>query len=138
MSSVRGTISIDVAFTDSTTVGGAQSLKTITLRDATEYTTGKVAIVTGTVGTSAVAISIQPSSYKDASGSLVSFSSVERVVFLSSRNCLVNEDDTQSQVARSLGRITVGDCAPSLQQSFNIDPDFTAGTASYTLVLYGT
>ena len=138
MSSVRGTISVDVAFTDATTVSGAQSLKTLVLRDATEYTTGKVAIVTGTVGTAAVAISIQPSAYKDASGNLVSFNSVERVVFLSSQNCLVEEADTQSQDARSLGRVSVGDCSPSAQQIFNISPQYSAGTASYTLVLYGT
>jgi len=113
---INGRINVDVLFHDT---DGTTSLKVVSLEDSTEYTTGKVAIVTGTVGTAAVAISTQPSSYKDASGSLVSFSSVERVVFLSSRNCLVNEDDTQSQVARSLGRITVGDCAPSLQQSFH-------------------
>jgi hypothetical protein len=132
---INGRINVDVLFHDT---DGTTSLKVVSLEDSTEYTTGKVAIVTGTVGTSAVAISTQPSSYKDASGSLVSFNSVGRVVFLSSRNCLVQEIDTQSQVARSLGRITVGDCAPSLQQQFNIAPDFSAGTASYTLVLYGT
>jgi hypothetical protein len=136
--SVRGRIAVDVQFTDSTTTSGVQSLKTLTLQDATEYTTGKVAIVTGTCGTAAISITIQPSAYRDASGNLVSFNSVERVAFLSSRNCLVEETDTQSQVARSLGRVSVCDCVPSGQQNFNIAPDYSAGTASYTLVLYGT
>ena len=136
--SIEGRIAGDVSFADSATSGGVQSLKKITLTDTTPYTSGKVAIVTGTAGTAAVAISVQPSAYKDASGNLVSFNSVERVVFLSSQNCLVEEADTQSQVARSLGRVSVGDCSPSAQQIFNISPQYSAGTASYTLVLYGT
>jgi hypothetical protein len=132
---INGRINVDVLFHDT---DGTTSLKVVSLEGSTELTTGQVAIVTGTCGTAAVAISIQPSAYKDASGNLVSFSSVERVVFLSSRNCLVEETDTQSQVARSLGRVSVGDCSPSAQQIFNIAPQYSAGTASYTLVLYGT
>jgi hypothetical protein len=132
---INGRINVDVLFHDT---DGTTSLKVVSLEGSTELTTGQVAIVTGTCGTAAVAISIQPSAYKDASGNLVSFSSVERVVFLSSRNCLVEETDTQSQVARSLGRVSVGDCSPSAQQNFNIAPQYSAGTASYTLVLYGT
>ena len=132
---INGRINVDVLFHDT---DGTTSLKVVSLEGSTELTTGQVAIVTGTCGTAAVAISIQPSAYKDASGNLVSFSSVERVVFLSSQNCLVEEADTQSQVARSLGRVSVGDCSPSAQQIFNISPQYSAGTASYTLVLYGT
>jgi hypothetical protein len=132
---INGRINVDVLFHDT---DGTTSLKVVSLEGSTELTTGQVAIVTGTVGTAAVAISIQPSAYKDASGNLVSFSSVERVVFLSSGNCLVEETDTQSQVARSLGRVSVGDCSPSAQQNFSIAPQYSAGTASYTLVLYGT
>jgi hypothetical protein len=132
---INGRINVDVLFHDT---DGTTSLKVVSLEDSTEYTSGQVAIVTGTCGTAAVAISIQPSAYKDASGNLVSFNSVERVVFLSSRNCLVEETDTQSQVARSLGRVSVGDCSPSTQQNFNVAPQYSAGTASYTLVLYGT
>jgi hypothetical protein len=132
---IDGRINVDILFHDT---DGTASLKVVSLEDSTAYTSGKVAIVTGTAGTAAVAISIQPSAYKDASGNLVSFNSVERVVFVSSRTCLVEEIDTQSEVARSLGRVSVGDCEPSSQQNFNIAPQYSAGTASYTLVLYGT
>jgi hypothetical protein len=138
MSSVRGTISVDVAFTDSTTVSGAQSIKTIVLRDATEYTSGQVAIVTGTVGTAAVVVQTQPTTYKNAAGEFVSFSNVSRIAFAATGkrlNCSdVNEtyiESVDGYVAATLVNLPGGD-------TFVVSPAVTAGTASYTLVLYGT
>ena len=66
--SVSGRIAIDVEFIDRTTTAAGSSVNTITLRDATEYTSGKVAIVTGTVGTSAVTINGNSLSYRNAAG----------------------------------------------------------------------
>jgi len=83
MSDVRGVISIDVKFTDSTTSSGVSSLKTISLRDATEYSSGKVAIVTGTCGTAGVTINPAALTYKDASGAAVSMSAVRLSVGVS-------------------------------------------------------
>ena len=84
MSQVRGTISVDVAFTDSTTVGGVQSLKTITLRDAQEYTaaTDKVVILQGTAGTAQLSFGLLGlTNYRNAAGNLVTLSGVNRIVF---------------------------------------------------------
>jgi hypothetical protein len=136
--SVRGTIAVDVAFTDSTTTAGGSSLNTITLRDATEYTTGKVAIVTGTVGTAAVLVQTQPTTYKNAAGEFVSFSNVSRIAFAATGkrcNCSdVNDTFVESNdghVAATLVNLPGGD-------TFAVAPDSSAGTASYTLVMYGT
>jgi len=132
MSNVSGTISVNVEFRDTTTSSGVQSLKTVTLRDATEYTSGKVAIVTGTVGTSSVSVSTSPTTYRDASGAFVSFANVDRVVCKASRPCNF-EDGGTSIVGQTLCVFsTTG--TPDL----DIQPGYSSGTASYTLVLYGT
>jgi hypothetical protein len=143
MSSVRGTISVDVAFTDSTTVSGAQSLKTIVLRDATEYTTGKVAIVTGTVGTGVVTIQTSPSQYLDASGENVDFDTddgfIRRIAFQAiGTRCKL--DFQGGDLAYSSGAVSVIDTLGVVSggDALTITRDTTAGTASYTLVMYGT
>jgi hypothetical protein len=143
MSSVRGTISVDVAFTDSTTVGGAQSLKTITLRDATEYTTGRVAIVTGTVGSSVVNIQTSPSTYRDASGSIVDFDTddgfIRRIAFQAiGTRCKL--DFQGGDLAYSSGAVSVIDTLGVVPggDTLTVSRGTTAGTASYTLVIYGT
>lgn len=143
MSSVRGTISVDVAFTDSTTVSGAQSLKTITLRDATEYTTGRVAVVTGTVGSAVVTIQTSPSIYRDSSGEIVDFDQddgfVRRIAFQATGvRCKL--DFQGGDLAYSSGAVSVIDTlgVVAAGDPLSIARDVTAGTASYTLVLYGT
>jgi hypothetical protein len=67
---IDGRINVDVLFHDT---DGTTSLKVVSLEDSTAYTTGKVAIVTGTVGTTEVSVSISPGTYRDASGAIVNF-----------------------------------------------------------------
>ena len=136
MSDVRGVISIDVKFTDSTTSSGVSSLKTISLRDATEYSSGKVAIVTGTVGTAAITVDPAPSAYRNASGEIVSFASISKVAFQSSRGVSVSNDG--SPITLSLGGVAVACANLPSPEPFVLQPQYTVGTASYTLVLYGT
>lgn len=129
--SIRGRIAVDVQFADDDASGGAQSLKTLTLQDATEYTTGKVAIVSGTVGTAGVTVSPSALAYRDASGQTVSMT-LTRLVMQSPTLCRVS---TSGVTAWSL------DGAPavsSVQASSSVVLATTAGTASYTMVLYGT
>lgn len=132
---LNGRVSVDVVFQD--TVGTA-SLKVVSLQESDEYKTGKVAIVTGTCGTAGASIYWQPMSpeYKDASGSNVSFTAVSRVMFQCSRACTATDPDGQANCVRSSGNVSVSDWQP---EGYNIDinPQFTSGTASYTLVLYG-
>jgi hypothetical protein len=138
--SVRGTIAVDVAFTDSTTTASSSSLNTITLRDATEYTTGKVAIVTGTVGTTQVSVNTTPTTYRDASGAFISFSNISRVAFSASGSQVVevlSNDSGRSLAASMSSMVAVASC--NVFGSLDIQfPTATAGTAFYTLVMYGT
>jgi hypothetical protein len=138
--SVRGTIAVDVAFTDSTATAGGTSLNTITLRDATEYTTGKVAIVSGTVGTAV--IQIDPYAfedlYRDASGNAATFpNGLSRIAFHASRKARMVEGADECIVI-SDNTIAVSEMADSASSGIAIRVVGTAGTASYTLVMYGT
>ena len=139
MSNVRGRIAVDVQFADSTTSSDEQSLKTITLQDATEYTTGKVAIVSGTVGTSQVSLAPLVANYMDAAGVAVSFSAVTRVAMRTSGNpvrYLWNPSPETIALVAS-GQVAVGEI-PGAGQLTSHRIRTTSGTASYTLVLYGT
>jgi hypothetical protein len=136
--SIEGRIAVDVSFADSATSSGVQSLKKISLTDTTSYTTGKVAIVTGTIGTAITNINFSSVSYKNASGSDVSFSKVQRIAFSATPlafldsaaavgggdNVLVSQHNEATLVdGREGGQVSIYT---------------TSGTASYTLVLYGT
>lgn len=139
---IKGRFGVDVQFTDSTTGGGVQSLKTLSLQHATEYDFGKVAIVTGTCGTAVVTVPLSPTSYRDSSGNLVSFSSVSRVAFAADGpklvacdgigGCGVNDWTLYSRA----GQIAVSEAVETSQFSINVFD--TAGTASFTLIMYGS
>lgn len=138
--SIEGRIAVDVSFADAATGSGVQSLKKIQLTDAQAYTMGKVAIVTGTVGTAEIQLSIAPSDYRDAGGESVSFSNVSRVAFCASPSVRLTYtapvNEGQGFVVSSSNLPAVVQCNEG--DSFGVVSLRTAGTASYTLVLYGT
>jgi len=131
---LNGRINIDVLFHDT---DGTTSLKVVSLEGSTEHTTGKVAVVTGTVGTTQVTIDGANLPYRNAAGQLVAFSDYSRVAFQCSRNCTATDGDSSDNRCRSIGNVSICDWQP-IGGSINIEPQFTAGTASYTIILYGT
>ena len=134
--SIEGRIAIDVNFADSSDATGVQSLKKISLVDTSSYSSGKVAIVTGTCGTAAVSIALAPTSYRDASGGFVSFSVVSRIAFAANPSSSCGADGEDEQVVSSGNRVSVTDV--STPTSFSVARIGTSGTAAYTLVMYGT
>ena len=135
--SIEGRIAVDVSFADSATSDGVQSLKKISLTDTTPYTTGTVAVVTGTVGTSQVNISIPPT-YRNADGSLSTLTLPSRVAFSATGSKLVRLVDANLLSLQSKGgSVSVSDMSPA-DDGLTVNVEDTAGTASYTLVLYGT
>jgi hypothetical protein len=129
---IRGRIAVDVQFADSDASGGVQSLKTITLQDATEYTDGKVAIVSGTVGTSGVTVTPAAMTYRDASGSTVSLS-LSRFALQSSTLCRIAIGELRGWSLDGQPVVANVTTSPS-----TLSLATTTGTASYTLVLYGS
>lgn len=130
---IDGRINVDVLFHDT---DGTASLKVVSLEGSTAHTSGKVAIVTGTCGTTAVTIATNPSVYRNASGSLVSFSTIERVAFAATPSATVDVQQRgaggDNYITSRNGQVAVVD-TPAVTFVYT-----TAGTASYTLVLYGT
>jgi hypothetical protein len=136
---LEGRISVDVGFTDTDSSGGAQSLKRISLMEATSYTTGKVAVVTGTAGTAATTVAATLSlPYRDASGNLVSFSEVRRVAFAYSGSVARSLNETQDSafsIVSAEGRVAISECVlPGVSLQLGV----SVGTGTYTIVLYGT
>jgi hypothetical protein len=131
---INGRINVDVLFHDT---DGTTSLKVVSLEDSTEYTTGKVAIVTGTCGTAAVNVDTSSASYRNASGDLVSIPDLQAIAFAASgaASAVVNNGPT---LHSSGGSIAVSSVVGVFQDSVDVAVIGTAGTASYTLVLYGT
>ena len=142
--SLTGRFAIDVQFTDSTTAaGGVKSLKTVALQHATEYTGEKVAVVTGTVGTAVVSIDCNAPNYRDASGAAVTFTTISRVAFQASGaanvRCASDQLDALGYAMTLYSRanqVAVSECIED--NEFEIGVVGTTGTASYTLVLYGS
>jgi hypothetical protein len=132
---INGRINVDVLFHDT---DGTASLKVVSLEDSTEYTTGQVAIVTGTCGTSLFSVyssnTVTPE-YRDASGSVISFTTIQRAAFIAAPAARILEVGPARIFAHSNGRLCVVD-AQSTPAVISVQT--TAGTASYTLVIYGT
>lgn len=136
--SIEGRIAVDVSFADSATSSNVQSLKKISLVDTTSYTTGKVAIVTGTVGTAAVNIEIPFAAYKDAAGNASTLTLPSRVAFSATGSNLVQLTDAAALSLFSKGgSVSVSDIGPA-DDGFAVAVASNSGTASFTLVLYGT
>ena len=140
--SVKGRFAVDVQFTDSTTASGVQSLKSVTLQHATEYDFGKVALVKGTCGTAVVTVAVSPTTYRDASGNVISFASVSRVAFAATGPNLVACDGSGGcgiddwTIYSRAGQVAVSEALETV--AFSINVYGTTGTAAYTLVMYGT
>ena len=134
--SIEGRINVDCLFHDK---DGTASLKVVSLQDSKEYTTGKVAIITGTAGTAQVSFaSIGPTSYKNAAGDTVSFSAVQRVAFSwggTSERTLAEISDSVFILRSKSGSVAVSDCTAS-----TVQPQVSSGvgTGTYTIILYGT
>ena len=130
--SIEGRIAIDIGFTDLHTASAVQSVQRIALTATDSYTTGKIAVLSGTLGTAVVTLSVQPTNYRDASGALVSFSSVSRAIFQASEGVNIG-DGGNSLTGQKLCVFST-----SGTPSIDLQPAYTSGTASYALVLYGT
>lgn len=139
--SIEGRINIDVLFHDK---DGTASLKVVSLQDSKEYTTGKVAIVHGTVGTTAVTFATSDagdptSTYRDASGALVSLSSISKVVIKATtqnRPLILTDQDSGLSINVPAEEVMVYPCSISPNDGVTVRA-FT-GTATYTIILYGT
>jgi len=143
--SIEGRIAVDVSFADKADGTGVQSLKKIQLADTQAYTSGKVAIVSGTCGTAAVQVwggLVGSVDYTNSAGEAVTMSSVQRVAFQASPSAVVRgtgswgtlDLTSNSDESAVSGRPFYA--TPQVGGSLTVQT--VTGTASYTVVLYGT
>ena len=132
--SVEGRISVDVVFHDT---DGANAINVVSLQSATEYTTGKVAVITGTAGTAQTAISIS-GVYRDASGQLVDIQP-QRIAFawdgINSRLMEVKDD---SDAITLLLRSRRGEAAVASHggATYVVLRSSGGNTGNYTIILH--
>ena len=132
---IDGRINVDVLFHDT---DGTTSLKVVSLEDTTAYTTGKVAIVTGTVGTATITINVPLTAYRDAAGVVSTLTLPSRVALSATGSFVTRLSDINGmQLQSKNGSVSVSDMFPD-DEFLSIQYTGGAGTASYTLVLYGT
>lgn len=138
--SIEGRIDINVLFHDK----DGQRLKIVSLNNSKEYTTGKVAVVSGTVGTAAVTFEARDdggpvSTYRDASGALVSFAEITSVaVKATTANRPLIFGDSGGGVSIIIRGSEVLAYPCSVSAGDNVSVRSSSGTATYTIVLYGT
>ena len=139
--SIEGRINVDCLFHDK---DGTASLKVVSLQDSKEYTTGKVAIVSGTVGTTAVTFTTYDngnptSTYRDASGQLLSFNAITKVALKAiaeTRPLVFGDSSGPTSLVISGGEALVYPCNVTPNDAVSVRSP--TGTASYTIILYGT
>lgn len=138
---VSGRFGIDIQFSDSTTVGGALSLKTIAMQEAAAFTGGKVAFLSGTVGTNAnVGYSLASLPYTSASGSNATISSLKvAMLYATPAARLVEFGAARISLASSNGVPAVGSPSQSGLSALSVAAAVGAtATARYEVILYGT
>ena len=131
---VSGTINVSMSFVDSTTSSGVVSEKKAALSSADAYASGKVAVVSGTVGTAVQNIDLTDLGYRDAAGELVTISTVDRCGFISDNEAFVQFVDIDIKLHATDNHMAVT-CVHNTDDTVNVYT--TNGTSSYTLLLFG-
>ena len=135
--SIEGSINVSALFHDK---DGTTAMKVVSLRSANEYTTGKVAIVTGTVGTTAVSLwgpsGIGFGGYRDAAGDLVSIVQVTRIVLRCNtvNDGVVLKDDDLSKTLLFHNSTRAAVCE---NDGGSLTIEAVSNTQSFTAILFG-
>jgi hypothetical protein len=138
---IEGRIAIDATFNDMDSSGVAQASKTISLTSSTPYTTGKVAVVSGTIGTAQqVFLNLYSTQYRDASGNLVTFAStaISRIAFAfqgaAGQSRKFSDSNGNVELISRDNEVACSSVTASLDGLI----DTAANTGTYTVVIYGT
>lgn len=132
---LNGTINVSMSFVDTASSTGVESEKKASLASADVYTSGKVAVVTGTVGTAVQNIDLSDLDYRDAAGNLVTMSYVDRAGFISENEAFVNFVDIDIKLHATDNHMAISS-VHNTDDTVNVYT--TNGTSSYTLLLFGS
>jgi len=132
---VSGTINVNMSFLDSASSAGVEAEKKVSLASANIYTTGVVAIVSGTVGTAVRTIDLTDLPYRNAAGNLVTITEVDHAGFKSDNEAYVHFVDIDVRLHSTDNFLAVS-CIHNTDDTIQVFT--TAATASYTLIMHGT
>jgi len=138
VSNVVGSFNVSLGFSDSTAQPTKSVLKTLSLLEESEGLTGKIAIVSGTVGTAAV---VTPA-YRNASGAIVSFpdrgdsrGGINRIVLQSQSPGYVTLACGDFKLLSGSGEVAETETpGESAIDSFSVTA--SSGTADYLVIVY--
>lgn len=130
--SIEGRINVDCLFHDK---DGTASLKVVSLQDSDSYITGQVAYWSGTCGTTAVTLSFGPTTYRNASGALVTVQpgGSGRIAFLAS--------GSGGQVTQANGSVHLMSqdghaCVSNIDEQDSVLVAALQGTTKYSIVVW--
>ena len=132
---LSGTINVSMSFLDSASSTGVEAEKKVSLSHAEVHSTGKVAIVTGTVGTVVQTIDLTDLPYRDAAGNLVTISEVDHAGFRSDNEAYVHFVDIDVRL-HSVDNYLATSCIHNTDDTIQVFT--TAATATYSLLMVGT
>lgn len=132
---VSGTINVNMSFLDSAAATGVDAEKKVSLSHAEVHSGGKVAIVTGTVGTAVQTIDLSSLPYRDAAGNLVSITEVDHAGFRSDNEAYVHFVDVDVRL-HSTDNYLATSCIHNTDDTIQVFT--TAATATYSLLMVGT
>ena len=132
---VSGTINVSLSFLDSSSSTGVEAEKKVSLSSAHTYTTGVVAIVTGTVGTAVQTIDLSSLGYRNAAGELVTISEIDHAGFRSDNEAYVHFIDVDVRL-HSTDNYLATSCIHNTDDTVQVFT--TAATATYSLLMHGT
>ena len=141
---VSGTINVSASFVDTSETAGVEAEKKLILSSATVVSTGKVAIVTATVGTAVIEYGPPAGGgflggYRDASGDLVSFDTITGFALQADGKTSASQPAAASHFVVSdndevaFTRVQLSD----VSENFRVQK-LSAGTCNFSLVIYGT
>lgn len=132
---VSGTVNVSASFVDTDESTGVVSEKKVSLASADVHTGGKVALVTGTCGTAVVNVDLTSLGYRNAAGDEVSLSIVQRMALKANPGAFAEFVDSGEKLKSLCDRVSI-ECVQNTDDTIHVYT--TAGTSTYTLLLYGS
>ena len=135
-----GTLSIRFEFSDSTTRETKTISKLAVVSEDLEFASVPVAIMSGTVGTAAVSVSINPTTYRNAGGDFVSFATAPARIALQadgpSAVSMTDSDLNEFSASSRNGSVAVTRWGLSSPSS-GVLVQTASGTNTYAIVVIG-
>lgn len=132
---IEGSISVSFDFNDTASSTGVDVLKKVRLASNEAITAGKIAVVSGTVGTTVQNIDLTSLTYRNAAGDLVTLAEIDRVAIQSEQSVYIELVDTGTKIHADDNKVSVS-CVHNTDDTLWVYT--TSGTSSYAVAFHGS